>query len=210
MKNGKYFDILNSLPAYGEMYVPISEDNVPFYSEGFVIRFYKSDGEDWVANFQTGWTEFNYVHEFETNPNILVVAGGTCYLMNPNKKEPINVFGVGFQNYLKTESNQIVLQDLTDLTVVEPNADYWRTERISWDGIKDLKLNGKFVTGLSYDPMNSKEEWVEFIVDLENREVKGGSYRKYEFKPIGENVESVKPKKDKKSWWNFGNGKAST
>ena len=25
------------------MYIPISEDGIPFYSEGYVVRFYKSD-----------------------------------------------------------------------------------------------------------------------------------------------------------------------
>jgi hypothetical protein len=210
MKNGKYFDILDSLPTYGEMYLPISEDNIPFYSEGFVVRFYKSDGSDWVANFQLGWTGFNCVHEFESKTDILVIAGGTCYLMNHNKKEPIKVFGVGFQSCIKTLDNRIILQDLTDLSIIEPNGEFWNTERISWDGIKDLKLEGNLVSGLSFDPMNKKDEWVEFIVDLEKRNVKGGSYRQYEFEPIDENVESVLAKKEKSSWWKFWSGKAST
>ena len=50
--------------------------------------------------------------------------------------------------------------------------------------------------------MYDKEEWVKFVVDLETRKVTGGSYRQYEFKPVGQNVESVHRKQGlKKNWW---------
>jgi hypothetical protein len=53
----------------------------------------------------------------------------------------------------------------------------WVSERISWDGIKDLKVDGSVVSGMAYDPTNKNKEWVEFSVDLQSRAIKGGSYR---------------------------------
>ncbi len=71
----KRYEILNSLPPYGPMYIPITEDGDPYYSEGYVIRFYKSDGTDWVANFQPGWTVFDGVFDFPQLDLIVVIAG---------------------------------------------------------------------------------------------------------------------------------------
>jgi hypothetical protein len=118
--------------------------------------------------------------------------------MNPEDEKPKSTFGVGYETVIKTLDGKLILQDLTDLTIIEPNGERWSTERISWDGIKNLKLEGNLVSGLSFDPLNNKKEWVEFVVDLEKRNVKGGSYRQYEFKPIGQNIENVS---EKKPWW---------
>lgn len=202
MTTEKLYEILNALPTYGPMYVPVTGDDEPYYSQGFTVRFYKDDKSDWVANFKPGWTGLNAVYELDNQQNVLVIAGGTCYIMNPNDSKPTEVFGVGYETVIKTLDGRLILQDLTYITVVEPNGEHWNTERISWDGLKDLKLEGNLITGLSFDPMYDKEEWVKFVVDLEKRKVTGGSYRQYEFKPVGQNVESVHRKQGlKKPWW---------
>jgi len=72
------------------------------------------------------------------------------------------------------------LQDSTDLTIIEANGEIWHTERISWDGIKELNIEGELINGLSLNPMSNKDEWIEFVVDLEKRNVKGGSFRQFE------------------------------
>ena len=199
MTDIKRYEILDALPTYGPMYISVADNDESFYSEGFAVRFFKSDGTDWVANFKPGWTGLNAVYEFTDQQYILVIAGGTCYLMNPDEDKPKSTFGVGYETVIKNLDGRLILQDLTDLTVIEPNGEHWHTERISWDGIKDLKLERNLVSGLSFDPMNDKDEWVEFVVDLEKRNVKGGSFRQYEFKPV---EESVQRKNDtKKPWW---------
>jgi len=174
------YEILKSLPAYGPMYIPITENGESYSSEGFVVRFFKSDGTNWVANFKEGWTELNAVYEFEEQDNLLVIAGGTCYIMNPENHELIISFGAGYQTVIKAPKNKLILQDSTDLTIVEANGEIWHTERISWDGIKELKIEGQFISGLSFNPMSDKDEWIEFVVDLEKRNVKGGSFRQFE------------------------------
>jgi hypothetical protein len=162
------------------MYISVTGDDESFYSEGFVVRFYKTDETNWVANFKPGWTSLNAIYEFQEQPNILVIAGGKCYLMNPNEEKPGSTFGVGYESVIETVDGKFILQAQTNLTIIERNCEHWDTERISWDGIKDLKLEGNLVTGLSFDPLNHKDEWVKFVVDLEKRNVKGGSYSQYE------------------------------
>ena len=43
----KRYEQLKSLPTYGPMYIPVSGNDEPFYSEGLVIRFFRTDGTDW-------------------------------------------------------------------------------------------------------------------------------------------------------------------
>ena len=80
------YEVLKSLPPYGPMYIPISEDGINDYSEGLVVRLFKSDNTSWVANFKVGWTNFNHVRSFKNSELIIIIAGGTCYLMNKNQK----------------------------------------------------------------------------------------------------------------------------
>ena len=120
--------------------------------------------------------------------------------MNPDDSIPKSIFGYGYETVIKTLDSRLILQDMTELTIVESNGEHWDTERISWDGIKNLKLEGTLVSGLSFNPLNEKKQWVEFVVDLEKRNVKGGSYRQYEFISEETNI-SNDYKKKKKPWW---------
>lgn len=182
MMEVKRYDILESLPTYGPMYIPVTESGEPFYSAGVAIRFYKADGTDWVANFQPGWTDLKEVYEFTNDQRLLVIARGTCYMMNPEQAKPLSVFGVGYVKVFRTNDQRLILQDQTDLTIIETNGEHWHSERISWDGLKDLRLENNLVTGLSYDPMNDADEWVPFTFDIDTRTLTGGSYKRYDIK----------------------------
>lgn len=93
----KKFERLNSLPPYGPMYTSITESGEEYFSEGFVVRFFKEDGTNWVANFQPGWTDLTDVMILQESHNLLVIANGICYIMNPNLTQPIAVFGVNYK-----------------------------------------------------------------------------------------------------------------
>ncbi len=184
----KRFEILNALPAYGPMYVPVTGNEEPLYSEGFPVRFFKTDGTDWVANFQPGWTDLKQILELDETQNLLVIAGGACYLMDPNNTNPVQVFGVGYCDFFKADNGRLVLQDQTDLTILEPDGRHWHTERISWDGFKEIKIEHSIVSGLTLDPMYDADEWVPFTYDLDTQILTGGSYHRYD---------------NRKPWWQF-------
>lgn len=175
MTTEKRYEILNALPTYGPMYVPVSNNGEPFYSEGFPVRFYRKDGTQWVANFQSGWTDLKRILEFDKTQNLLVIACGTSYIMNPNDTKPIQVFGVGYSEIFQANNNRFVLQDQTDLTIIEPDGSHWHTERISWDGLAEIKIENNLVLGLAFNPTHDAEEWVEFKYDLDTKVLIGGS-----------------------------------
>ncbi|HEX2847768.1 MAG TPA: hypothetical protein VHN59_14560 [Chitinophagaceae bacterium] len=176
MTKEKRYEILTSLPTYGSMYVPVTGDGEPFYSEGFVVRFYKADGTEWIANFQPGWTELKQIIECKATPNLLVIACGTCYSMNPENTKPIEVFGADYSDIFKASNGRLVLQGQTDLTIIEPDGTHWDTERISWDGFAEIKVENDLVSGLAYNPMHDADEWIEFKYDLGTKTLTGGSY----------------------------------
>ena len=171
------------------MYIPVTDNDEPFYSEGFAVRFYQTDGRQWVANFQPGWTDLKTIIEFTDTTNLLVIAFGTCYLMNPEQTKPLAVFGVAYLEIFTTEDGRLILQDENDLTIVGTNGRHWDTERISWDGLKELKLDKNIVTGLAYDPMYDADKWMKFSYNIDTKELIGGSY------PRPDNI--------KKSKWRF-------
>ena len=175
----KRYEVLNGLPTYGPMYIPISESGEKFYSEGFVVRFHKKNGTDWVANFKQGFSEYCNVFQLSVGNKIIVIANGQGYIMSSEQQTPLDTFGLAITEVLKTDNEILVAADQTDLIIINNQGSIWRTARISWDGLKDIILEGNLVSGLSYDPMNEAEEWVKFSINLDTREIKGGSYRKY-------------------------------
>ncbi|MFL5742598.1 MAG: hypothetical protein ACJ75B_20410 [Flavisolibacter sp.] len=179
MEVQRRYEILDGLPPYGPMYIPVSEDGKPFYSEGFVVRFYKSDGSEWVANFKPGWTAFSLAVDYPDINRIVVIAKGQGYIMTPDQELPIATFGVDIKDAIKTAGNRIVLVDDIYMRLLEDNGTVWQSERISWDGIKDVKVQDNILSGLSYDPMDSINEWIPFSIDLDTKETTGGSYRRY-------------------------------
>ncbi len=180
MADIKKYEILEGLPTYGPMYIPVSESGEPFFSEGFAVRFYKTDGSEWVANFQPGWTDLKGIFELNDTSNLLIIAFGTCYLMNSDIQSPISVFGVGYESVFKTQDGRLILQDQTDLTIIETDGNHWDSERISWDGLKELKLENNIVSGLSYDPNDDTNDWVYFSYNIDNRLLTGGSWNRHE------------------------------
>lgn len=176
MKNR--YKILESLPPYGPMYMPISVDGKEFYSEGFVVRFYKSDDTEWVGNFYPGGTTLREVVELHDTTNLLIIADGTCYIMNPESSVPLMAFGGDYLNIFKANRNKFVLQDSVGLTIIEPDGTYWDSERISWDGLADVTIENNTVIGISYDPMYDADEWVYFSYDIDSKKLIGGSFNK--------------------------------
>lgn len=177
MQSERRYEILAGLPSYGPMYIPVSDTGEPFFSEGFVVRFYKKDDTDWVANFEPGWTDMSLVADFPDANRIVVVAKGQGYVMLPEEHKPVDTFGVTIKHSLRAETGELVLADDDSVWIIGKEGNVWRSERISWDGFADLKLQSNILTGLSYDPTDDNEKWCPFTIDLVTKEITGGSYR---------------------------------
>lgn len=184
------YEILKGLPGYGPMYISIPPDNYNLYSEGFVVRFYKKDGSEWVGNFQLGFTQLKKVIELTESPNLLVIAGGICYIMNPESEKPLDMFGADYKYILHSSDNRIVMSTPCELTIVEPDGTYWHSDRIAMDSIENLKIENNIVSGTIQEPVEGYDQWVDvdFTYDIDTKTLTGTSF----FQSF-----TIKP------WWKF-------
>lgn len=207
MEIEKKYEVLNSLPAYGPMYISISDSEEPFFSEGFVVRFYKSDKSQWVANFALGWTNYSKVFDFPEHDIIIVIAGGRVYIMNPNYEVPQKIFGITINEIVETADRSLIFANDINIIVFDNlNGEFWETSRISWDGIRNLKVTDDMLYGESYFPANFNEEWHVFSINLKTREVVGGTWNELHqnnsFYEVRDN-NNLNKKTNNKSWWKF-------
>ncbi len=190
------YEVLDQLPTHGPMYIPVAENGKKFYSEGYVVKFTKSDGSTWVANFKLGWANCCYTREYKTG-KVLVIANGMGYLMNPDSEIPEKTFGISIREVIPIDDEQLIFADDTKIELFDGSGIVWTSPRISWDGIRNLELNDSFLTGESYDPVNDADTWIDFRVNLVTKEIEGGSYRQH-FTDDGQPIK-------KKSWWKVWN-----
>jgi len=180
------YEILDGLPTYGEMAIPIVDEDDIFVSEGYVVKFYKDDGSTWIANFPKGFNNFSCVKELKNSNNLLVVSGGEGYLMNPNYPEPIKDFYYSIEEIIKRDDNGFVLATLTDIIFLNEYAEQEWRQNISWDGIKDLQIKGNLLSGYCYDIFlndeNRNDFWIKFTLNMDTKEFKGGCSKLEDFK----------------------------
>lgn len=162
------------------MYVPITESGAPFYHEGFVVRFFPVNAEPWVGNFHGGIGTVYTVFDFPEHDKMLVIAGGTAYLMTADVRKPLFVFGGDYRNvFTTTEGDLILVNDVNIAHLHRNSGSLWTSERISWDGFRSLEIRGTKISGESWSPCGvagDSTEWAPFSVDLDQHTVSGGSY----------------------------------
>ena len=196
------YEILKALPVYGPMYVPVTENDEPFFSEGFPVRFHESDGTNWVANFKPGWGSLFEVFDFPGHDKIVIFAGGITYVMTPNQTKPLLTFGSEINKVIQTDDGSLICADNDSIIVLDNHTgEFWRSERISWDGFQKLILTGDILHGYTYDPMNINDEWPGFTLNIKSKELTGGSYRN--FIKASPAVSRIKLERENisTSWW---------
>jgi len=82
----KRWEILSGLPPYGPPALNFSATGTGLHREGYVVRFFPDGTEAWVGNFQPGFVSFWDVAEHPNGEDIVVIAGGTAYVISPTAK----------------------------------------------------------------------------------------------------------------------------
>lgn len=150
MQEDKRYEILRYLPTYGPMYVSVTYTGEPYYSEGFAVRLFKNDGTGWVANFESGWGSLATVLEFYDNNNLLVIAYGMCYVMNPNDTKPIDTFGGGYDGMLQSVDGRYIFHSDHDIRIIKKDGSF-DTVDVGYYGVKDVKVENEIIKGVTYD-----------------------------------------------------------
>lgn len=168
------FKILTGLPGYGELPEQFSTDGMGTYREGFVVEFLPSKNHaSWVGNFQRGANSFDKVLEHPDGSFIIVVAGGECYIVDVENRKLKDNFGVMFETVICVpEKNIIIFGTCVDFEAIGVSGRIWRSRRISWDGIRNLKFECDTLTGEAW---SFEDIWIPFSLDINTGEHTGGA-----------------------------------
>ena len=168
------FRTLVGLPATGPWPEQFSATGRGTHREGFVVEFNPGTSSSWVGNFQRGLTNYDAVL-LHPNGYAIVIAGGQGYLIDPEGRRQAGLLGAQVQNALfLADTKTVVINNGLWLEGYGKNGVLWRTRRVSWDGIWDLREDNGRLCGKCWDAMNDTEG--SFSVDVQTGDVIGGVY----------------------------------
>ena len=173
IKTDKKYEVLEGFSACKDGENVVSVGSQPNYSEGTLIRFYKSNGESFVANFPNKSKLEAEVYSLKEK--LLILISGFAFVVNSETDDEIVCIGRGVEHLLKYK-DCYVLGTFTHIIFLKQDGEIFTSKRISWDGLKDLKIDNNVLTGLAYDPTNSNQPWSPFILNLVTKEIQGGTY----------------------------------
>jgi hypothetical protein len=171
------FEILAGLPPYGGLALPFPSDGTGRHREGLVVRFNPASVEPWVGNFQRGATTYNSVLAHPDGRQVVVVAGGQGYVIDPEIRSETQCLIMPPSINLAIsmpEFNQIVLGTDLEFGAIRADGTGWNSGRLSWDGIKNISISAATLAGEAYAPMG--DSWFPFALDLLTGESFGAIY----------------------------------
>jgi hypothetical protein len=169
------FDVLPGLPPYGDWPEAFTATGQGRQREGYVVRFRPDASASWVGNFQPGLSSFQDVLRHPNGREFLVIAGGHGYIVDPHDRAKREYFGAQIEIAVQApELNNIVFGNGFWLESLGPDGWQWRSGRISWDGMRELRCDGLQLLGQAWSPLENC--WLPFALDLRSGEFTGGSY----------------------------------
>jgi hypothetical protein len=158
------FEILPGLPSSGPPAVYFTERGK--FSEGLVIRFYPRDSESWVGNFLGAkLTKYSAALEHPNGSDVIVVAQGEASIVDPDARSIRQYIAGNVENIIRVPSlGSILIQNMIDFIALKSDNTSWRSERISWDGFRNIEVSGTDLLGDAYTPI--EDAWVPFKLDL--------------------------------------------
>ena len=170
------WEVLDGLPAYGPPADAFSATGLGKHREGLVVRIHASSGA-WVGNFQRGLSSCDHVLDHPDGRHLLVIAGGTAYVVDPETRELARHFGCQIEYvFLLPGVPILLLGNGLWFEAIGGEGLRWRSRRISWDGLRSVVLDGNLLCGEAYAPEGPLGTWYPFQLDVLTGTVTGGSY----------------------------------
>jgi hypothetical protein len=171
------YEILPGLPPYGPPALTFSSTGRGKHQEGFVVRFFTASGEEWVGNFISGLDGISGVFPHPNGHHLIVFSAGQGYVVDPETRQCVHTFsGQALDVIPIPQLEAFVVGNGLWFEAIDRNGLWWRSRRISWDGMRNIKVADVSLSGEAYDPLSGTEEWRPFTLDLTTGEAKGGSY----------------------------------
>ena len=176
------YEVLLDLPAYGPMPLPFSAGEWAGawggHREGLVVRFHPNTGEAWVGNFQPGSSGWEGVLEHPNGQHLIVVARGQGYVVDPEGHQLLSRLSGNIQHVVPLpELGALVFSGGLGFEAIKKDGIWWQSPRISWDEIRNIKVEGTILRGEASTPTPDGNKWAPFTVDLMTGQCEGGIYQ---------------------------------
>lgn len=144
-------------------------------ASAMLVRF--NGPQSWTASLAPGNGDYNGSARLWESDEFVIVTRGQAYIIDAATRELKSCFG-GFVAGLLAIPHLDLLVYHNGLWVegLFSSGFAWQTRRLSWDGLRQLTLDGDDLIGEAYDPTNQR--WHRFSVDLCTGEAQGGSYNR--------------------------------
>ena len=169
------FRVLPGLPSYGPRAIEFPSAWGRGAREGLVVEFNVSPQSSWVGNFAPGLGGLDEVRPHPDGSAVLVITQGRMFYVDPAACTAVEVAHPVFGVWALPDTNDLIMsrQDIAFFRV-GPQGVVWHTRRLSWDGFRDIRIDGLGVTGDAWSPV--EDCWMPFRVDVLSGRAEGGSY----------------------------------
>jgi hypothetical protein len=163
--------------------LPEEADRILYYpgalesggTDGMIVSIEPRSAPAWLGVFSFGMGGLSGLFGWPDGAKLCVISRGFGYLVaidQPTDWEEIDLVSIEHA-ILQREGRWIALADRTRLVGSGQEGRSWRTPRLSWDGIKNLKESDDSLEGLAWDAPS--ERWVRFEVDPLTGDHQGGA-----------------------------------
>jgi len=157
------------------------------------IKFSDKDGcGEWIGRFGVGSRGPERVVKIAEPDRFFISAGGFAYVFDATRREIVFQYGDEFLQDIiyDTERSLIITAHYTRLCWVNHEGKTLEERHIAVDGIRDLKIAGRVLTGLAYRDYGSEKE-ERFWLDLDELKI-------LRWEKMPSNDRGLK-----KPWWKF-------
>jgi len=147
--------------------------------DGYLIRVESKIAGPWQGIFAFGDLSTHVANGIYSCPDqrrLCVISNGEGYYVNadnPADCETVPLLPV-LEVFPVPAVNLLVMHDWTDFAAYGPTGREWRTPRLSWDGLWDVRVEGTVLAGKSW--CAPTDEAVEFQIDLTTGKCQGGAW----------------------------------
>lgn len=138
---------------------------VPSIKDGTYLMFTADAAIAWLGCCGDGLTTSSCVVETFSPLHCCVVAGGQCYLVDV--KEPTGTIAIPGGDVVECvrcpEYELVLLVSLIDITGMQKDGTWWRSERVASDEIRNITIGEGVVRGEGWRA--DAGEWTAFMID---------------------------------------------
>lgn len=103
--------------------------------------------------------------EHPNSTDVIVVARGDACIVDPENRAVRDHIAGDVEQVIRAPSLELVVfRGMTDFKAIKADNSGWRSPRISWDGLRNIKLRGSELFGEAYTPV--QDAWVPFKLDI--------------------------------------------